>query len=75
MTGLDRILQTCPDLSGYDSTNMSRYVQTCHNIMIRFDMILQTCPDLSMIQFDTILHVSNMFELVLNYNMTKFCEI
>ena len=35
------------DTIWYDSSNMSRHVQTCHNIMIRFDTILQTCPDLS----------------------------
>ena len=51
-------VQTFPD--------MSRHVQTCHNIMIQFDMILQTCPNLSLIRFDKILYVSNMFEFLMS---------
>ena len=80
MIRFDTILKTCPDLLKYydtiwyDSTNMSRLV-----IILGIDMIwydYKTCQDLSiMLQFDTILYVTNMFELVLNYKMTKFYEI
>ena len=48
----------------YDLIRFYKHVQTCSNIMTRFDTILQTCPDLFK-YYDTIWYDStNMSRLV-----------
>ena len=63
------------DTIWYDSSNMSRHVQTCHNIMIRFDTILQTCPDLSWYNSTNMSRPSILSKLVLDHKMTKYSKI
>ena len=67
ITYLHMIPQTCPDMSKHVQTcpNMSRLVIILWYDLIRFYKHVQTCPDL----FWT---CSNLFELVQNYNRTKF---
>ena len=62
-------VQDCSKMLLRLSTNMSRHVQTCHNIMIRFDTILQTCPDLS---WYNSANMSKHAQTCLWYNLIQF---